>query len=292
MVRGTTATATYWGRDVLLGAEGSGLMTHRRTLALVLALGLSLTACGGDEATGGDGDAGPDGFCEQLESAVTDEAFLDLESSVPEELAGDYHLIRTHAESGSGEPPDESTQAAYRSLIEWSSKHCEVDLAESADPEFVPVTRASTTVVIPPRAEVEPAPLEVTQAEGHWVSEDGLADLTIGSEGATELRIHSGREFACNGIVAHSTLVHRYEAIVSSPVVCTPSSSDDPVGEVEGVLELILDPERDTMELVEIPGGVSGSPDAEPVTACGDVSSGGLIAKGAFYSGSCVLQRG
>lgn len=58
------------------------------------------------------------------------------------------------------------------------------------------------------------------------------------------------------------------------------------------MLELILDPERDRMELVEIPGGVSGSPDADPVTTCGDVSNSGMIVKGAFYSASCVLQRG
>lgn len=267
-------------------------MDYRRKLALVLVLGLSLTACGGDKATGGDVDARPAGFCEQLASAETDEAFLDLEGSVPDELTDDYALIRVYVESGSSEPPDERTQAAYRSLTEWSSEHCEVDLTEPADGEFVPVTRASTTVVIPPLAEVEPAPLEVAQAEGHWVSDDGLADLTIGPDGQTELQIRSGREFACSGIVAHSTVVHRYEATVSAPVACTPSSADDPVGDVEGVLELILDPERDTMKLVEIPGGVSGSPDAEPVSACGDVSSSGLIVEGAFYSGSCVLQRG
>lgn len=131
-----------------------------------------------------------------------------------------------------------------------------MDLTEPADDVFVPITRASTTLVIPPLAEVEPAPLEVAQVEGCWVSDDGLANLTIGPEGETELKIRSGREFTCTGVVSHSAVVHRYEATVSAPVACTPSSS------------------------------------ADPVTTCGDVSNSGMIVKGAFYSASCVLQRG
>jgi hypothetical protein len=266
-------------------------MADGRRFALATLLVVSLVGCGSGEAPRTTGPERPEAFCERLAVAVTDRGFLELEGTVPDELAEPYRLIRAHVVSGSGEPPDAGTQAAYASLASWASQHCDVDLTKPANGVFVPVGGTSTTVVIPPLAEVQPAPLEVSQAEGRWVSEDGLADLDIGPEGELELTVRSAREFTCTGLVAHSTVVHRYEATVSSPVVCTPESPVDAVGAVEGVLELVLDPERDIMEIIEIPGGVSAAADAAPVTTCNEVSDNGLILEGTFSSKSCLLQR-
>jgi hypothetical protein len=266
-------------------------VNHRLAVVFLAALSTVFAGCSGDDATSDERGDSLSAFCERLEDARSDGAFLDLADAVPAELTDTYGLIRAHVESGTVDPPDDATQAAYRDLADWSVEHCALDLTEPADPTFVPISAPSTTVVIPPLEDVEPAALAVPEAAGHWVSDDGLADLTVGTTGEVTLLVRSARVFTCTGLVAHSAVVHRYEATVSAPVRCVPTAVDDAVGEVEGVLELVMDPERDTMKLVEIPGGVSVRLDAEPVTACADVSVGQLVGADSFASRSCVLRR-